>query len=112
MRILVLEDDPARHKKIRRRLIGNVVVIVETAQEAIDLLRDEDWNLLSLDHDLGGEQMVESGEGTGWEVAKWLENHPERKPKRILLHSYNTPGRENMLACLPDAENCPGWWYD
>lgn len=112
MRVLILEDDPERTEKFRRLLIGNVVEIVETAREAIDLLRVKEWDVLSLDHDLGGEQMVESGPGTGYEVAKWLEQNPERKPPRILLHSFNGPGRANMLACLPGAEDCPGWWLD
>jgi CheY-like chemotaxis protein len=112
LKILILEDNPDRIKKFKRRLIGNVVTIVETAQEAIDRLREDEWDLLSLDHDLGGEEMVPSGPGTGWEVAKWLETNPERKPGRILLHSFNGPGRANMLACLPGAEDCPGWWLN
>jgi CheY-like chemotaxis protein len=112
MRILILEDSPERQRKMRQRLIGHVVEIAETAQAAIDRLRDERWDVLCLDHDLGGQQMVESGPGTGYEVAKWLEGNKDRIPERIVLHSYNEPGRANMLACLPGAVEMPGWWIE
>ena len=65
-----------------------------------------------MDHDLGGKIYVESGPGTGYEVACWLED-PENKghvPDHIVLHSLNTVGRKKMNMALPQAVDCPGAW--
>jgi len=35
--------------------------------------------ILFLDHDLGGKQMVASGNNTGYEVAKWLSKKQSEK---------------------------------
>lgn len=110
MKILILEDNDARIVHFRRVTMQHTVEIVKTAKEAIQKLGDGAWDLVSLDHDLGGKEMVGSGEGTGWEVAKWLSDHPEKKPPYIILHSFNVPGRANMAALLPEALEEPGWW--
>lgn len=109
MNILILEDDKTRQKYFVRRF-GYDVTIVETAHAAIDNLRLKDWDAVYLDHDLGGQQMVESGDNTGYEVAKWLAEHPHRQPGRIIIHSYNPVGRDNMKALLPRAIIAPGIW--
>ena len=112
MRILILEDDPERQIRFRRKMIGHYVVITEFAAEAIRLLQEENWNLLCLDHDLGGKVFVDSSteSNTGYAVAKWLEEHPDRQPNQILLHSLNPSGRKNMADCLPDAQEAPFAW--
>jgi CheY-like chemotaxis protein len=110
MRILVLDDDEIRLDKFRQGLIGKVVDCVKTATEAIKLLQENVYNMLFLDHDLGGRINVSSGPGTGYEVAKWLEEHPDRKPKHIYLHSFNEAGRNNMRMALPEAIVYPGVW--
>lgn len=107
-RILILEDDPERHRAFRKRLCDPV--IVTTAAECIRLLEAEDWDECYLDHDLGGRVYVESGPGTGYEVACWLEANPARMPKRVVLHSLNPAGRARMKAALPDAYDRPGVW--
>jgi CheY-like chemotaxis protein len=110
MRILILEDDRDRTVLFRRNLIGHDVRIVATATEAIRLLETEIWDALFLDHDLGGSAYVPSGPGTGYEVACWLEEHVDRRPARIRVHSFNDPGRKKIMAALPGAEECPGCW--
>ena len=109
-KILILEDNFARQTAFRRKLVGNVVEIVETSEGALRMLQDETWDELYLDHDLGGQEFVESGPGTGYEVAVWLESHPEFKPGRIVLHSLNPAGRSRMAAALPEAEVIPWAW--
>jgi len=39
------------------------------------------FDYLFLDHDLGGKQMVNSRENTGYEVAEWLSKNKLKKPK-------------------------------
>lgn len=108
MRVLILEDDPDRHRAFRKRL--GEPTIVTTAPECIKLLEAEEWDELYLDHDLGGEVYVPSGPGTGYEVACWLEANPARHPRRIVLHSLNPVGRARMKSALPNAYDRPGAW--
>jgi len=110
MNVLVLEDDARRHLAFTRKLIGTNLQIVETAAEAIGLLEERDWDYLFLDHDLGGQQMVESGPGTGYEVAVWLEEHEDRQPPNIVIHSFNPDGAKKMHDALPKAIVAPGCW--
>lgn len=49
--------------------------------------------VMSFDHDLG------DGEADGYQIAKWLaENHLERWPLEIRVHSANSPGTANIRA--------------
>ena len=104
MNILVLEDDPERHRHFRRGLFGHSLTIVEKAEEAIaHLQRTKSWDAVFLDHDLGGETYVASGPGTGYEVACWLEENPLHLPTLVICHSLNYAGREKMLRALESA---------
>ena len=108
--ILILEDDEERIRQFQKKLAGHHVVIVETAAQAIRHLRATCWHMLFLDHDLGGQVFVESGPGTGYEVATWLETNQDRKPGIIILHSMNPVGRDHMQQALPGALQVPGAW--
>jgi CheY-like chemotaxis protein len=114
VRILVLEDDPARTKLFQRALIGHDAQFVTTAWEAIQRLQElGPWDAVFLDHDLGGQAYVPSDEPeTGCAVARYLREHPERRPARILVHSLNESGRKLMLAMVPGSVGCPGVWME
>lgn len=109
-RILIVEDSSERIKQFQRKLLNHVVVFTDDTKKAISLLATEKWDFLFLDHDLGGAEMVDSGPGTGYEVARYLFLNPDRKPPNIILHSLNPIGRANMLAVLPEAIENPGCW--
>lgn len=110
MKILILDDDENRHKEFNKRLIGHSVKNVYWAQQTIKALEEEVWDCVFLDHDLGGEIYVRSGPNTGYEVAKWLSENPDKQPKRIIIHSFNSVGAANMKSLLPNAELIPGAW--
>ena len=110
MRVLILEDDHNRQRVFIKNLISADVSIVETARDAIEQLSSNTWDWLFLDHDLGGQQMVESGPGTGYEVAEWLAKNPEQKPPNVIIHSFNPCGSENMSAIIPGSIRAPGCW--
>jgi len=112
MKILILEDDPVRWKHFKQALAGHELIITEHTKEAIELLSKNMFEVLFLDHDLGGLQMVASGDGTGYEVAKWLNEHPERIPKEVYLHSLNPAGRANMKQMIPGAVEAPFAWLN
>jgi hypothetical protein len=65
-----------------------------------------EWDLICLDHDLGGEVYVDSNElNTGYQVAKFLAT---KNPKcLIIIHSSNFWGACNMMSVLPQADYIP-----
>jgi len=104
---MFLDDDPGRYKQYRQFIEPDVEIDwAETVDRAIYFLATNRYDLISLDHDLGGQQMVESGYGTGWEVAKWISEHDVGNPQ-IHLHTLNPIGAKNMLALLPNAHIMP-----
>lgn len=112
MRVLILEDSPKRVKKFRQKLIGHEIVHTASAKEAIEYLKDSEiFDHCFLDHDLGDKVFVASGPGTGWEVAKWIGEHPEKRPSKIIVHSLNSNGARNMMNELGSpAEYIPFAW--
>lgn len=107
MKILILDDREIRHEYFRNKWGKFELTHVYTAKECIEKLENNNYDLITLDHDLGDEEMVESGPNTGYEVAKWLAQHPEKQPGWIYLHSLNSVGRKNMKFLLPEAHEQP-----
>ena len=74
----------------------------KTAAEAIEFFRSGLIVEASLDHDLTNDQMVkggflgevyEDGQKSGYDVACWLEEHPEFWPiNGVKVHSQNPAG--------------------
>lgn len=112
MKILILDDDMLRHYLFQKNFIGHVLEHTQTAQAAIRHLQNTNYDAVFLDHDLGGHSYVDSHgeEETGYTVAKWLADNPDRKPKIIYIHSYNTVGAKNMQDLLPGSQLHPGLW--
>ena len=105
MKIFILEDDPERIKKFRRNLIGHELDITTTVDEGKKYINKK-YDLIFLDHDLGGHQMVDSGEGTGYELAALIAD-TVNKNSAIIIHSLNHYGASAMHFCLPDAQRIP-----
>jgi len=118
MRILILEDDQNRIDIFKKNLAGHDVDVVETAKGAIDFLVGFDYDVVFLDHDLGGEQWVDAGnKNTGSEVVRWVtgwyngEKDDDGRflypiaPKSwrgtlFIVHSMNTITAPNMVTDL------------
>ena len=113
--ILVLEDQPYRQNWFRENLVN--CTIVDNAFAAIRALQDnQNITALYLDHDLSDDHMfvwdsatseddyfkkIDSFQNTGYEVAKFLEQHPELHSNcPIYLHSKNYSGRKRMAQAL------------
>lgn len=62
----------------------------------LHLLRNQKWDELLLDHDLGPESTVRGVEFTGYNVMCWLEEHLEHLPKKITCISANPVGRKRI----------------
>lgn len=117
-RVFILEDDLNRivHFKERfREMEYNYVNIthVETAEEAIKKLSSEKYDVLFLDHDLGGEAYVSTDhKNTGSEVVRWFENNPNNLNDDVLkvIHSFNPSGAQYMNKGLKNSVMIPGVW--
>ncbi len=103
-RVLFLDDDPTRTKSFMSRVSPHDlhVVTVETAVECIEHLASSTWDLVLLDHDLGGEVFVESSRpDTGAEVVRWLgENRGDHGA--FIVHSMNAVGAAGMFFDLQE----------
>jgi hypothetical protein len=112
MKILILEDAEERVRQFKQKFIEHDVKVSDKPKEIIQLLQDDSWDVLFLDHDLGDKIYVPSGEGTGFEVADWLAHNPDRIPSLVILHSLNYHGRQAMASKIPDAVHAPFCWVD
>lgn len=97
MKVLFLDDDPTRHRTFKARSIGHVVHYATTASEAIEAFKQHGpFDVASLDHDLGGDQMVQPGTpGHGQDVAEFLRDNPHLC-RTVYIHSYNEPAARFM----------------
>jgi len=112
MKILILEDNKERCALFKQNFLGYQLTITSSVDEAIRLLKNNNYDSLFLDHDLGEKAFVDSfgSEPTGYDVAKWLSENPERCPEQVLVHSLNAVGVNNIIAVLPRAKAAPFLW--
>jgi CheY-like chemotaxis protein len=106
VKILFLDDDSARHHAFSKLADGHVVDYVWTADEAIAALAASTYDLVCLDHDLGGRVYVDilDEEGTGYTVALAMEGMPEdRRPRETIVHSFNPEGARRIADRLGKA---------
>lgn len=99
--VLFLDDDLTRcvHFNNRRK----DAVQVHTAEDCIKQLAAQRWDEVHLDHDLGGEVMVDSSlPNTGMEVVRWIvANDPDIAC--IVIHTHNTVAAPIMVTDLSAA---------
>jgi len=107
MRILIVEDDRNRIKWFKEHLIGFNVDIVKTAKLGIVLCKTIKYDLIMLDHDLGGETFFDSdNENTGYQVGKAIvESLNNETP--VIIHSCNGVGAINIQSLLRHADIIP-----
>lgn len=73
---------------------------VKTSDEAIEFLKHNIVEHLSLDFDLGFTQMERVIYGTGYDVVAWLDKNRNNLPYIVELHTHNDDGRWAMLTTL------------
>ena len=74
--------------------------VARTYKDGIEALREQHWDLLYLDHDLGDFSGVEGRELIGYDVACWLEENPQFLPDRIEIVTSNPAGRRKIQLAL------------
>jgi CheY-like chemotaxis protein len=100
-KVLILDDDPNRHREFDNILRGVSRLHVYTADQAISALRNSPpFYLVCLDHDLGDfdNKLLATDPGNGTEVAAYINLHLDRGryPKRVMIHSWNPVGARRM----------------
>lgn len=102
MKVFILEDDPFRMKIFKRNLIGNTVTHTDDADIAVMELIANPYDVIFLDHDLGGEQFVpeDPNENNGTKVVSSCSKWASDKNVLIVVHSLNGPAALNMIANL------------
>jgi len=109
--IVFLDDDPARAATAFQRMNDHDrqrTFWVSTVPETLDMLENyrERLDLVSLDHDLGGNTYVNAArDDCGTEVVRWLEKrNPEHYAHvRFIIHSWNIKAAEKMTIRLYEA---------
>ena len=99
-------DDSEERQEIAQKYFGKYwgdVTWAWTTKQAIQALKQSSYDLVFLDHDLGGEVFVDSKrEDSGMEVVRWIvQNKPQIDT--IVIHSWNLPAAKNMELYLRDA---------
>jgi len=100
-RILFLDDSEPRLNVARNTFGNEELYLANTADMAIWLLsKTGPWDLVMLDHDLGGQIFQDSFEtNTGMEVVRYIERTmPEIR--EIIIHSWNTSAGHDMMKRL------------
>lgn len=107
MKIFVLEDNLERVETFKVWFKGHKLIITDNALIAIEIFKNSlDYDFIFLDHDLGGEVYVNIDEpNTGSTVAKFLSDKQIRG--KVIIHSMNYIGADNMKGYLPQAEVIP-----
>lgn len=110
LKIFILEDDNDRIMFFKWYFQDSTfeLFIATNAFEAKDVFeKNAPFDILFLDHDLGGLTYVSSEEkNTGYQFAKFLKNKDLSK-SNIVIHSVNYKGALNMLSLLPTATYIP-----
>jgi len=97
LRILFLDDNKDRHKRMKPILLHDEAY---TVAEAWNLLTTKKYDVVFLDHDLGGEEMVDSNrDDTGMVIAKYIVDN-EIIVSLVVVHSCNPVGASNMVSYL------------
>jgi len=106
--IFILEDSEHRMIKFRKELIGHKIDHATTVEDGSNFLFANKYDLMFLDHDLGGEEMVDSfSDNTGYRLAEFIASFTQNKETPCVIHSCNHVGAENMLRFIPHAIKIP-----
>jgi N-acetyl-beta-hexosaminidase len=112
VKIFILEDDQARISAFKSAIKPEHDVTIckwlKGKDGAFELFKPP-YDLILLDHDLGGMQYVESDgvEETGYQFAKWMVALEDKlyPDTAVIVHSYNPTGAANIVALL----KADGW---
>lgn len=117
--ILILDDDPERHRLFDQNLRhpGLIVDHVRTAAEAINALRHRAYDIVFLDYDLHQHGVPIEISCTGRHVSDWIVRHAKHfVDTQFIVHSLNPffagPMVDDLEAVGLQVERAPWIWED
>jgi CheY-like chemotaxis protein len=106
--VFLLDDDKRRHRWFAKRFEGDELDIVETVEEAKELLSEYAYDAIFLDHDLLPHHYESNDHddfaNTGYAIAEFLtENKNLQRAATIIVHTRNADGAVKMVEKLREA---------
>ena len=106
--VFLLDDDERRHRWFKKRFDGDELDIAENVEEAKELLAENSYDAIFLDHDLLPHH-YESNEhddfaSTGYAIAEFLDEHRDlQRAATIIVHTRNADAAIPMVQKIRDS---------
>lgn len=95
LRVLIIEDIKERQEILTSLYRSHAWILVDIAYRAIQLIHAYDFDIISLDYNLKGEE-------TGVDVAKIIPCSRNNKTQ-VVIHSMNPDGAQEIKSIIPGA---------
>jgi CheY-like chemotaxis protein len=106
--VFLLDDDERRHRWFERRFDGDDLAIADNVEDAKQLLEQEAFDAIFLDHDLLPRHYETNDHDdyarTGYAIAEWLNARPDlQKAATIIVHTRNADAAIPMVQKLRES---------
>lgn len=100
--VFLLDDDRRRHRWFEKRFAGDEIVIAEDVARARELLVEQSYDAIFLDHDLLPEHYETNDHDdyarTGYAIAEFLCENPKiQRAATIIVHTRNADAAIRMV---------------
>jgi CheY-like chemotaxis protein len=99
LRILIVEDTPARQEVLAKLCKDHAWILAHTARRAVTLIQAYEFDLIFLDYDLSG---PEKGDSVAAVIAQSLN-----REAKVIVHAMNFAGAQKIQALIPHADLLP-----
>ncbi len=106
--VFLLDDDERRHRWFQKRFVGDELDIAENVEEAKELLAENSYDAIFLDHDLLPHHYESNDHddfaSTGYAIAEFLdENRDLQRAATIIVHTRNADAAIPMVQKLRES---------
>lgn len=105
-KLLFVDDRSKRiHSALKKYGAEYDVRIAPNVKEALRLMSTDDWDVVSLDHDLNGDDFQNPEDKTsGMEIVRWIERFgwPHKSKPMFIIHTSNLFVANEMKSRLQD----------
>lgn len=106
--VMLLDDDERRHRWFRKRFDGDDLSIAVSVEEAKNLLAENNYDAIFLDHDLLPHHYESNDHGdeanTGFAVVEWLNERADlQRAATIIVHTRNADAAIPMVQKLRES---------
>ena len=107
MRVFMLEDDQRRVDYLANKVFGEEVTHTDSVSAAAEILRENEFELIMLDHDLtrDSQMVVDDAVESGRDLAKLMSLEKLSVDTPIIVHSLNEEGANLICDILEDTHS-------